>query len=74
MPESKCVEHTMEYPPMNRYTNPIPTGRPELSANCPLRQESIDCLLSSLICQNQILTDLLGAINSLTAALLMHRT
>lgn len=56
--------------PMNRYTNPIPTCCCKQSDRCLAQQEGFDHILTALVCQNQILIDLLGAVNGLTAALL----
>lgn len=63
-------EKKMEDIPMNRYANPIPAFCPKQSEQCRIRQEEMDHILTALACQNQILIDLLGAVNSLTAALL----
>ena len=60
----------MEDVPMNRYTNPIPVCCPKQSAPCAVHPEDVDHILTALACQNQILTDLLGAVNGLTAAIL----
>ncbi len=65
-------EDQMEHIPMNRYTNPIPTY-PKQTGPCRIRQEEMDHILTALACQNQILIDLLGAVNSLTAALLFSK-
>ena len=66
-------EERMEDIPMNRYTNPIPTCCPDRPGPCRLEQEGLDHILTSLACQNQILTDLLCAVNGLTAAILYER-
>lgn len=66
-------EDRMEEIPMNRYINPIPACCPKQAEPCRLRQEGIDHILAALACQNQILIDLLGAVNGLTAALLYSR-
>lgn len=68
---SQC-EDWMEDIPMNRYINPIPTC-PKQTGPCRIQQEEMDHILTALACQNQILIDLLGAVNGLTAALLYHR-
>lgn len=59
---------------MHRHPHPIPTCFcrpteyfPPSSTACP------EELLAALECQNQLLLDLLGAVNSLTAALLGAR-
>lgn len=73
---SGCSLHsddTMEQVPMNRYSNPIPTCCPSKSRCCQAQQEGIDHILTALAWQNQILIDLLGAINGLTAALLCEK-
>lgn len=67
------TEEIMEDVPMTRYTNPLPTGCPNRSGPCRIRQEEMDHILTALACQNQILTDLLGAVNGLTAAILYQR-
>lgn len=66
-------EEQMEEIPMNRYANPIPTCCPKQSGPCRIRQEEMDHILTALACQNQILIDLLGAVNGLTAALLYRQ-
>lgn len=66
-------KETMEDIPMNRYTNPIPACCPDRPGPCRIRQEEMDHILTALACQNQILTDLLGAVNGLTAAILYER-
>ena len=66
-------EDRMEDVPMNRYSNPIPACCPRQSGQCLLQEESVDHILTALACQNQILTDLLGAVNGLTAAILYER-
>lgn len=65
-----CSEDVMEKIPMNRYTNPIPICCRKQSDRCLAQQEGFDHILTALACQNQILIDLLGAVNSLSAALL----
>lgn len=67
------TEERMEDIPMNRYTNPIPACCPKQTEPCRIQQEEMDHILTALACQNQILTDLLGAVNSLTAALLYRK-
>ena len=68
-----CTEESMEDIPMNRYTNPIPTCCPNRTGRCQFQEEACDRILTALACQNQILTDLLGAVNGLTAAILYDR-
>lgn len=67
------TEEPMEDIPMNRYTNPIPTCCPNRPGRCRFQEEACDHILTALACQNQILTDLLGAVNGLTAAILYDR-
>ena len=67
-----CGER-MEPIPMNRYKHPIPTGCPDRPGPCRMEQEGLDHVLTALACQNQILTDLLCAVNGLTAAILWER-
>lgn len=63
----------MEDVPMTRYSNPIPVCEDmEEGACCSCRRE-LERILEALSCQNQILVDLLGAVNCLTAALLAER-
>lgn len=75
MHEHHCpCEEDLEDVPMSRYCNPIPTCRCEeehSGCNCAGELHSI---LGLLECQNQLLVDLLGAINGLTAACLCRRT
>ena len=63
----------MEDIPMCRYSNPIPTCdgscKREQSRSCNTPCQ-LDPILLALNCQNQLLVDILGAINSLTAAVL----
>lgn len=63
--------------PMVRYTNPIPTcgGRCGISVGSggDYRTE-LEQILSTIAYQNQLLVDLLGAVNSLTATLLAERS
>ncbi|BDF66749.1 hypothetical protein AAEU42_01235 [Pseudoflavonifractor phocaeensis] len=64
-----------EAEPMRRYTYPIPQPAPGL---CPASEEDLPTamtqVLEQLACQNQLLMDLLGAVNSLTAALLCRNS
>lgn len=71
--EQLHTKESMEDVPMNRYTNPIPACCPNRCEPCRLRQEETDHILTALACQNQILTDLLGAVNGLTAAILCRK-
>lgn len=74
---ARSCEDRMEDVPMCRYSNPIPTcdanrarepGRP-----CDTRCQ-LDQILLALNCQNQLLVDILGAVNGLTATILADRT
>ena len=67
------TEESLEHIPMNRYTNPIPSCCPNLSGRCRIQEEVCDNIMAALACQNQLLTDLLGAMNGLTAAILYDR-
>ena len=53
--------------PMKRYPHPIPCP-----ADCPAPTgaEALDRVLEELACQNQLLLELLSAVNGLTAAVL----
>lgn len=53
----------MEDVPMCRYSNPIPACQRGHGCGEPLER-----ILEALNCQNQLLVDLLGAVNGLTAA------
>lgn len=69
-----CME--CEDMPMNRYVSP--NAVPGCSVCCGMErccgeQETramVEQLVELTVCQNQILTDLLGAVNALTAAML----
>ena len=56
--------------PMKRHPHPIPCP-----ADCPAPPgaEALDRVLEELACQNQLLLDLLSAVNGLTAAVLSIR-
>lgn len=60
--------------PMCRYSNPIPTCEHSGGCGRGLRGEQLEQIAAALNCQNQLLVDLLGAINCLTAALLVEHT
>lgn len=64
-------ELTAEEEPMRRYPHPIPmscdSSTPVPTEDC---SPSMNRVLEQLSCQSQLLVDLLGAVNSLTAALL----
>ncbi len=59
-----------EEEPMRRYPHPIP--QPCCPSGTSTEPPSTECtqILEQLSCQSQLLVDLLGAVNSLTAALL----
>lgn len=65
-------ELTAELEPMRRYPHPIPMCCAPDPAPIPTDECSpcMNRVLEQLSCQNQLLVDLLGAVNSLTAALL----
>ena len=67
----------MEDVPMCRYSNPIPTCEHKHGCGAcgapRLYEEQLEQIQAALACQNQILVDLLGAVNSLTATLLAQR-
>ena len=68
-------EEFLEDMPMRRYRNPIPTCEHKPAHDpgpCPCREE-LEQILDALACQNQLLVDLLGAVNGLTAARLARR-
>ena len=56
-----------EEEPMKRHPHPIPCA-----ADCPSAADAgaMDRVLEELACQNQLLLDLLSAVNGLTAAVL----
>ena len=62
--------------PMVRYTNPIPpcAGRCGVSVSSGDCRTELEQILSTIAYQNQLLMDLLGAVNSLTATLLSERS
>jgi len=64
-------ELTAQEEPMRRWSHEIPA--PTASCPCPRPEadgERLDRVLEELRCQSQLLVDLLGAVNALTAALL----
>lgn len=77
-------EEFLEDMPMKRYANPIPAshslllegeaaGKQDLSANSAGRERcdgALEQIAALLTCQNQLLVDILGAVNALTAAYL----
>lgn len=66
----------LEDMPMTRYVNPIPLCSCRQAcqgACCGASAEELGQILEALACQNQLLADLLGAVNSLTATLLAER-
>ena len=71
----ESIEEFTEDMPMHRYTHPIPIcecGCGSGAGSCECREE-LEQLLAAVSCQNQLLVDLLAAVNSLTAALLTCR-
>lgn len=56
--------------PMRRYPHPIPMCRDSSPAPTEECSPCMNRVLEQLSCQNQLLVDLLGAVNSLTAAIL----
>lgn len=72
--KSRPASSPPEEPAMKRYTHPIPNWS---SYPWPAPQDSgagLDRVLEELTRQNQLLVDLLGAVNSLTAATLSIRS
>lgn len=57
--------------PMRRYPHPIPTA-PAVTVTAEDSPAQTQ-ILEQLACQSQLLVDLLGAVNSLTAALLARQ-
>ena len=73
--QSSCAalaaeELTAETEPMRRYPHPIPMCCDTAPAPTEDCSPCMNRVLEQLSCQNQLLVDLLGAVNSLTAALL----
>lgn len=64
---------TAEEEPMRRYPHPIPMCCDASPAPAEECSPCMNRVLEQLSCQNQLLMDLLGAVNSLTAALLSGR-
>ena len=64
-----------EEEPMNRYIHTIPCAAARCAAQgeCREVQASLERVLEGMAYQNQLLADLLGAVNGLTAALLSVR-
>lgn len=58
--------------PMNRYIHPIPISCPQ--ADCGADTALLERMLETLCYQNQLLLDLLAAVNALTAATLNARS
>lgn len=62
--------------PMHRYPHPIPSVASAVETavpTCPVQEDTSAAMtqvLEQLSCQSQLLVDLLGAVNSLTAAVL----
>ena len=65
----------MQDEPMRRWPHPIPTAAAASPARWPESETSptLTQVLEHLQYQNQVLTDLLAAVNSLTAALLCQK-
>ena len=59
-----------EEEPMRRYPHPIPMSSSAAAETSEDSSPSMTRVLEQLSCQSQLLVDLLGAVNSLTAALL----
>ncbi|MDD5938386.1 MAG: hypothetical protein PUC36_05190 [Clostridiales bacterium] len=61
--------------PMRRYVFPIEPPAPAARGTGEAEDSgaAMGKILEQLQCQNQLLVDLLGAVNSLTAALLCHK-
>ena len=57
----------LEEEPMKRYAHPIPYC---IDCPTPPSADGLDRILEALACQNQLLVELLGAVNALTAATL----
>ena len=57
----------LEEEPMKRYAHPIPYC---IDCPTPPPADGLDRILEALACQNQLLVELLGAVNALTAATL----
>jgi hypothetical protein len=65
-----ALEEAIEDVPMCRYSNPIPAcDRRDRDSRGDLTAQ-LERLQSALACQTQLLVDLLGAVNALTAAVL----
>ncbi len=64
----------MEDTPMSRYCNPIPVCTDPHNRNGRDTQSQLDQILLALHGQTQLLIDLLGAVNGLTAAVLADHT
>ena len=59
--------------PMHRYPHLIQSCPVQDSLSCTDHSAALTQVLEQLSCQSQLLIDLLGAVNSLTAALLAQR-
>lgn len=66
-----------EEEPMHRYPHPIPRSvspaAPSPAAPAKLSTPAMTQVLEQLSCQSQLLVDLLGAVNSLTASVLCQK-
>lgn len=71
-----CGAADLENMPMNRWRNPISACECEEEESCSQCEcaRELEQIIHLLTCQNQLLVDLLGAVNSLTAACLSRRT
>lgn len=63
-----------EEEPMRHYPHTIPQARSSGCCPQPEQSQAMTQVLEQLSCQSQLLVDLLGAVNSLTAALLCEKT
>lgn len=66
-PLTRSTETAAEEEPMRRYPHPIPTDR--VAGSAAENTAAMEELLQRLACQNQLLVDLVEAVNALTAAL-----
>ena len=78
--QGRRLQPELEEEPMNRYRNPLqerPAGPvflpPYPCGSDAQTQACLERILETLVCQTQLLVDLLGAVNSLTAATLSVR-
>ena len=64
---AQAESQAQEEEPMKRYAHPIPYC---IDCPTPPSADGLDRILEALACQNQLLVELLGAVNALTAATL----